>query len=396
MQNTDHNLWNYDYTLPENLIAQTACQPAHKAKLLLCKPKDLSYELQNYIFEDLTKLLDSNSVLFLNSTKVFKARIKFSDKIFYRTSTNPPSYKKINWEIFVYKIIDSNNFECLVSDNKNFKPENKIFRSDEITLEIKKLTKNWVVIEIIWENTYDFLQNFGQMPLPPYISYDQKKEIDYQTHFAKEFWSSACPTASLHFTSSLIKKLKASWVEISYEVLHVGLWTFKPVFCDNISQHKIHEEEMLVKLDIFEKIMEYIKLWKTIVAVWTTMARYLESLPYIWKIISNKSIFSDEVQIFWDDFSKNIKQNSEYIRLLKQEKWFLSFATKLFIYPDFEWRIVNQLITNFHLPKSSLMMLVASFMWRENLLKAYNYAIQENYKFYSFWDGMWIQNQIKI
>jgi len=403
INNLDNKLSSYSYILPKSFIAQNPAIPAHDAKLLVCKNIDGNYKYSNKKYIDLPEILDKNTVLFLNSTKVFKARIVFLNKLIYKVSTNPPSETKLDWEIFIYKIINSQDFECLVSDDKNFKPGNKIFWNSKIILNIKKIVKNGVLLSIDGIDIYRFMEEYGEMPLPPYISYEKRKEKYYQTNFARELWSSAAPTASLHFTEALLTKIKTAWLNINYEVLHVWLWTFKPVFSKNIIEYKIHEENMLVTLDIFEKITEYSTKWKKILAVWTTMTRYLESLPYIRKKIhidiedKTKYNFTKSCQKFRNSKTQNISlsETKKIIsNLVLEQNDKLIVSTKLFIYPTFQRCIVDQIITNFHLPKSSLVMLVAWFMWRKNTLKTYEYAKNNNYKFYSFGDGMFINKKL--
>jgi len=407
----DLKLQSYDYELQKEYIAQKPTLPEHNAKLLVCKKEWKIYSFENKIFMDLTKILNRKTVIFFNETKVFKWRFVFENAWCKRKSGKE---LEISGEVFVYKVLWKYSFEALVSDDKNYKSWNIIIikknsdkikidsteKNNWIVLKIVKLTNNWVLFEIEWMDIFSFLEKYGQMPLPPYIKYEKDKEIRYQTNFARELGSSAAPTASLHFTKKLLNELRKKKIKMEFEVLHVGLWTFRPVYTKNILEHKIHWEELFVNAEIFEKIMKYKKSWKKILAVGTTMTRFLESLPYIWKVGICEKLYQrlwDDVIKFWDNLTKKIYiEDAKKIiffsedDIINKDNLSQIFSTKLFIYPWFQRNIVDQIITNFHLPKSSLLMLVASWMGRKPLMKAYKYAINRNYKFYSFGDGMLI------
>ena len=203
------------------------------------------------------------------------------------------------------------------------------------------------IIDQIWE-----------MPLPPYISEKLQDKERYQTVFSKIEWSAAAPTAWLHFTKELISKLETKWVKIEKVLLHVGVWTFKPVEIEEIEKHYMHTEYIEIKKEVAENLNKYKSQGKRIIAIWTTCVRVLES-------------FSDE-------------------------KWVLGYwskETNIFIYPWYKWKFVDSIITNFHLPKSTLLMLVSSFAWIDNIKMAYKYAIDNKFRFFSFWDAMWIKNK---
>ena len=212
------------------------------------------------------------------------------------------------------------------------------------------------------------------MPLPPYIKYEKEKEQRYQTFFAEEIWSAAAPTASLHFTPELIKQLEEKDIELKYLCLHVWLWTFKPVYEENIENQKLHFEPMIISKGIRKFIKEKKEEKKVFLPVGTTMIRYLESLPYIRKFDENR-----------------INEFVPEQTIQETENWESIIQTRLFIRPWIPFYLVDELITNFHLPKSSLMMLISAFMWRENLLNTYEKAIKNWYHFYSFWDWMRIR-----
>ena len=284
--------------------------------------------------------------------------------------------------------------------------------SEKQNIEGLKVNNDLVVRE---KDIYDVLDEIGKMPLPPYISYSKEKEKPYQPVQAKKEWSVAAPTASLHFTKNLFSKLKEKNIQFLESTLHIGMWTFKTVDVEDITNYDIHSEQVEIPLDIFEKIWKLKLDWKKITAVWTTATRILESLPYLYKLVNSeqwivKSGLQD-IAGFQDNIlqmnSRENKIKSEYFdELMKDidveqankfidtevfiQNDMISFSTKLYIFPWFKYKLVDNLITNFHLPKSSLLMLVAAFMGYENMKKAYQHAIEKKYRFFSFWDAMFI------
>lgn len=393
MNHEDFLLENYNYTLPEDQIAQVPTLPEHQAKLLII---DEDSQYQNTTFRELQNLLSKNDLLLFNQTKVFKARIPLKKVRILRRSGEE---RIIDGEIFIYRLQDQ-NLECLVSDDKNFKPGAKIFFNDHLILESLEYTEQGILFSLEGMELFDFLEQYGEMPLPPYITYTKEKEQRYQTYFAENIWSAAAPTASLHFTKELLEKFNEKEIPYHFFTLHVGLGTFKPVYVEDIRKHPIHQETMLVEKKVFEIIYQRKKEKKNLIAVGTTMVRFLETLPYLRWYLSFHSDFSpflenlsDEVKTFWNGIIKDIDEEKAhaFIFSLKEQKDFFSVETKLFIYPGFPFKIVDQIITNFHLPKSSLLMLVSAAMGRKNALKAYEYAIAQRYQFYSFGDGMRIR-----
>lgn len=373
-------LSDYIYDLPEHYIAQQPTLPQDHAKLLVCDGTVFS----DYHFYDLPALLTTNDVLFFNTTKVYPARIPLKAVRLLRPNWEE---KTIDWEIFVYKIVDATHMECMVSDDKHFKPGTTFFWNDSVVLQVVSLTHDWVLFSITWTLVEDFLLTYAQMPLPPYVHYTKEKEQWYQTIFAKYSWSSAAPTASLHFTQDLLYQLEKKWVTFDFATLHVWLGTFRPLYHEHITDNHIHEEELLISPDLFERIAQYIYQHNRIIAVGTTMTRYLESLPYIWKLFPQK--VSAFAQDYWDMLTQDISL-SEAEKVISWTP--TKVGTSLFIYPGFSFRIVSSIITNFHLPKTSLLVMVSAFMGRDRTLAAYDYAKQKNYRFYSFWDWMWIKN----
>lgn len=234
--------------------------------------------------------LDDRYLLFLNTTKVFKARLPLDQVKILRK--NGKEVWLDQGEIFVYSLLSPTQFECLVSDSKNFRPGAKVFRSDTIQLESIAFTDNGILFELHGAQVLDFLQQFGEMPLPPYIHYSKDKEAWYQTFFAEEIGSAAAPTASLHFTPELVQALEQKGIRIQHLCLHVGLGTFKPVFESDIRDQKLHFEPMLIDAQVRKMIADAKQAGKIFLPVGTTMVRYLESLPYIWRFLKKKNLIS--------------------------------------------------------------------------------------------------------
>ena len=385
---------SYDYELPEEMIAQVPAQPAESAKLLIYSQKNNS--IQDYHFYDLPELLSSNDVLICNNTKVFKARIPLNQTKITRKSWE---VRYVDWEIFIYQMLHDGRLECLVSDDKNFKPWGEVFLDEEkwISLTSDEYSEDWIIFSVKWIWIFDFLEMYGQMPLPPYIHYEKEKEKRYQTTFAQDLGSAAAPTASLHFSQKLLSDLRWKWVEINFTTLHVGLGTFKPVYEQDIRKHKIHKETIIIENSLFQQIYQRKNGNKNLIAVWTTMVRLLETLPYLRKSLSSsekKSILQNvEAFHFRESITSNIMpfnyKNYVYDINLQQNR--IVCETQLFIFSGWNFRIIDEMITNFHLPKSSLLMLISALMWRKNALQCYDYAKHHGYHFYSFGDWMWIK-----
>ena len=394
MGNEDFLLDSYDYELPQELIAQIPAQPAESAKLLIFSSSD--YSIQDYHFFDLPNLLSDKDVLVCNNTKVFKARIPLN-----QTKTKRKSWeiRYVDGEIFVYQLNHDGRLECLVSDDKNFKPWAEVFLDEEkwISLTSDEYSEDWIIFSVKWIWIFDFLEIYGQMPLPPYIYYEKEKEKRYQTAFAQDLGSAAAPTASLHFSEKLLSDLRSKWVEINFTTLHVWLGTFKPVYEQNIRDHKIHREPIIIENSLFQQIYERKKGNKNLIAVWTTMVRLLETLPYLRASLSlpeKQSILSNsEAFLFRESITSDIQlsDNKKYVHDITLQQDRIVCETQLFIFPGWKFRIIDEMITNFHLPKSSLLMLISALMWRKNALNVYEHAKEKLYHFYSFGDWMWIR-----
>ena len=390
----DYLLDSYEYELPEEMIAQTPAQPVESAKLLIWSQKNKS--IQDYHFYDLPNLLTTNDILVCNNTKVFKARIPLNQTKIIRKSWER---RYVDWEIFVYQLLHDGRLECLVSDDKNFKPWAEVFLDEKkwISLTSDEYAEDWIIFSVKWIWIFDFLEIYGQMPLPPYIHYEKEKEKWYQTTFAQDLGSAAAPTASLHFSPKLLSDLYRKWVYINFTTLHVGLGTFKPVYEQDIRNHKIHKEPIIIENSLFQQIYQRKNWKKNLIAVWTTMVRLLETLPYLRKILldSDKRRIAPNAEAFnyRESITSDIQpsDSEKYVHDVSFQPNRIVCETQLFIVPWRKFRIIDEMITNFHLPKSSLLVLISALMWRKNALQSYEHAKQNWYHFYSFWDWMWIR-----
>ncbi|MBP9802299.1 tRNA preQ1(34) S-adenosylmethionine ribosyltransferase-isomerase QueA [Patescibacteria group bacterium] len=336
----------FDYHLPKNLIAQEQIKPRDHSKLLLLDKT--SGEIQDSYFYNILNFLDSKDVLVLNETKVFPSRL-YGQKI---------TGAKV--EVFLVKKIDDFSWECLVG-GRGLKIGDKILFDKKLIGEIAsdegKIKK--VKFNLANQDFLKIVEHIGHTPLPPYIKTPDSRLIkkDYQTVFAKNTGSAAAPTAGLHFTPALLKKIEKAGIPILKVTLHVGLGTFAPVEVEDITKHEIHSEWASVDKKTAEKLNQYKEQGKNIVAVGTTAARTLEA-------------FADRAGV-----------------LVSGEKW-----VNIYIYPGIKFKFVNSLITNFHLPKSSLLFMVSAMAGRENVMRAYKHAVQNNYRFFSFGDAMLIKD----
>lgn len=332
---------DFYYDLPQSLIAQTPIYPRDSSRLLYYdKTKDI---VENKIFKDIADILQKGDLLVINNTRVINARI-FAYNDFGK-----------KFEILLLKRIDLTHWEALAKPAKKIKNDSILTVNEELSLTVEGITDNGIrIINFRYEGVFeDILDRVGEVPLPPYITKKLEDKERYQTVYSKIEGSSAAPTAGLHFTSELIDKLKLKGVEFAEVLLHVGLGTFRPVKCDDICEHKMHEEYYEVTVETAEKINKAISDNRRIIAVGTTSVRVLESA-------------SDE--------NGFIKAQKNY--------------TDIFIYPGYQFKVVKGMITNFHLPESTLIMLVSAFLTREKVLSLYKYAVNENYRFFSFGDAM--------
>lgn len=347
----------YDYNLPEELIAQMPADKRDNSRMMVLNRKDRTISHKH--FYDIVDLVEPNTLLVMNNTKVLPARLI--------------GHKDTGAKIEVFLLKQRNkipngeeNWEVLIKPSKRVKPDTVIKISDELSVRaIKRLEENgeWLV-ELLFEgnNVLDILHRNGNIPLPPYIERkipnEDLKKLDferYQTVYAKDEGSVAAPTAGLHFTKEILKKLEDKGVELAYVTLNVGLGTFRPVQCENVENHKMHSETFEISEKASEQINRAKKEGKTIVAVGTTTVRTLETAYQKFGCI------------------KPCHDHSE-----------------LFIYPPYKFKVIDNLITNFHLPKSTLLMLVSALAGKDFIFKAYKEAIESKYRFFSYGDCMYI------
>ncbi|MGN1228018.1 MAG: tRNA preQ1(34) S-adenosylmethionine ribosyltransferase-isomerase QueA [Christensenellales bacterium] len=336
---------NYYYELPEELIAQKPVEPRDSSRLLVYNKA--SDKIEHKHFYDIIDYLKPNDILVVNKTKVLPARL-FGVK----TDTNA----KI--EILLQKRIDLTHWDVLVKPAKRAKSGTIIKISDDLSCKVVSEGEYGArVVEFIFDGVFEeILYRVGTMPLPHYIKNTETKMERYQTVYAKDEGSSAAPTAGLHFTTELLDKIKAKGVKVVEVLLHVGVGTFRPVKSDNILEHKMHSEYYQIGEEEC-KILNNAKANKQrIIAVGTTSIRVLESAS---------------------------TPNGELVAG--------SGYTDIFIYPGYKFKIVDAVITNFHLPESTLIMLVSAFCGLDNTMKVYNIAVKEKYRFFSFGDAMFIQ-----
>lgn len=338
-------LSDYDFFLPDNLIGQSPREPRDHSKLMLINKKNNSIE--HKYFYDIIDYLTAGDVLVRNSTKVIPARI------FGHKDTGGVL------EILLIKRIDIDTWECLLKPAKKLKLNQKVYigQNNELIAELLEIKEDGNrVLKFYYKGTFEEnLDKLGNMPLPPYITENLKDKNRYQTVYAIKGESVAAPTAGLHFTDELLKKIADKGVEIVDVFLEVGLGTFRPVQTENVLEHKMHEEIFEIPEESANIINKARSEGRRIISVGTTATRALESSV--------------------DDNGKLIAQKRD---------------TGIFIYPGYKFKIVDGLITNFHLPKSTLLMLVSALYEREKMLEIYKIAIQEKYHFFSFGDAMFI------
>lgn len=340
----------FDYNLPLELIAQTPLANRESSRLLVLNKN--TGEIEHKIFSDIIDYLDESDCLVLNNTKVVPSRI-YGEKA--------DTLAKI--EFLLLKEIEKDTWRALVKPAKRVK-ENTIINftneDGEVVLEAKctkVLDEGERVFEMKYQGIFlEILNQIGTMPLPPYIHEKLNDQSRYQTVYAKHSGSAAAPTAGLHFTPELLAKIKAKNIQIEYVTLHVGLGTFRPVTAETIEEHHMHSEYYEIDDDVANRLNLAKKEGKRIISVGTTSTRTLES-----------------VYAKYGEF-RGVKE-----------------STNIFIYPPYEFKAIDALITNFHLPKSTLIMLVSALAGKENVMNAYECAIKEKYRFFSFGDAMFIK-----
>ena len=340
------NLDLFDYNLPEELIAQTPLEKRDEAKLLVLDK--VTGEIEHKKFYDIISYLEKGDTLVLNNTKVLPARL-----LGEKTDTHALI------EVLLLKNLEENTWETLVKPARRIKEGTIVsFGDGRLKCKCTKVLDEGIRhFEFIYDGIFlEILDSLGAMPLPPYIHEKLEDKTMYNTVYAKEEGSAAAPTAGLHFTNELLKKIEEKGINICYVTLHVGLGTFRPVKVDDIKKHHMHSEYYSMSKEVAKKLNETKKNNKKIIAVGTTSTRVLET------VMKNHNQFEESAG--WTD---------------------------IFIYPGYDYKAIDSLITNFHLPKSTLVMLVSALAGRENILNAYNKAVEDKYRFFSFGDAMFIK-----
>lgn len=336
---------DFDYYLPENLIAQTPLLQRDASRLLILDKK--TGQIEHKHFSDIIDYLNKGDVLVLNDTKVMPARLYGT-----KEETNAAI------EILMLKENSTNTWTCLAKPAKRVKEGSVIVFSDKLKAKCVGIGEDGIrIMQFIYDGIfYEILDELGEMPLPPYIHQKLKDKDRYQTVYAKNIGSAAAPTAGLHFTEELLERAKEKGVLIEYITLHVGLGTFRPVAVEDVTKHKMHSEFYCMSKETAEVLNKAKKENRRIISVGTTSTRTLETIANL------------------------------YGEFKECQGW-----TEIFIYPGYEFKAINALITNFHLPKSTLIMLVSALAGKENIMAAYNEAVKMEYRFFSFGDAMFIK-----
>ena len=335
------------YDLPKELIAQEPAEPRDAARLLVLDRKDDS--IRHDVFSNLTDYLKPGDLLVVNNSKVLPARI---------VGVKQPTGAVC--ELLLLRQVKGDQWECLAKPGKRMQPGTLVsFGDGTLTATVDETREDgnkYVTFAYNTETLYEKLDEFGKMPLPPYITKQLEDQSQYQTVYAKELGSAAAPTAGLHFTPALMDRIRAMGVDIAELTLHVGLGTFRPVQEDDIADHKMHTERYIITEDVAQKIRSAKAEGRRVIAVGTTSCRTLEAVT------------------------------AKYgeIRACSGE-------TDIFLYPGVELKCIDALITNFHLPESTLIMLVSAFYGYDKTMAAYKAAVEEKYRFFSFGDAMFIQ-----
>ena len=372
---------DYYYELPEELIAQDPLEDRSSSRLLVLNKN--TGEIRHTHFTDVLEYLEPGDCMVINNTKVIPARligVRISE-----VQTGSPV------EILLLKRIDTYRWECIVRPGKKLRNGAKVsFGNGELQGEIEEVLESGNrIVRFDFDGIFEeILDRLGSMPLPPYITHKLADPNRYQTVYAKYEGSAAAPTAGLHFTPELLQKIRDKGIDIAEVTLHVGLGTFRPVKEENILDHKMHSEFYIVPEEAAEKINKAKDSGHRVFCVGTTSCRTVESAAVC--------IGGDENC----NESSNDKTNSNLIDdtngIINSNKYRIAAGSKdtdIFIYPSYEFKICDCLITNFHLPESTLIMLVSALAGREHVLNAYAEAVKERYRFYSFGDAMLIYDK---
>lgn len=340
------NVKDYDYDLPEELIAQDPLEDRSSSRLMVLDRQ--TGDVEHRHFTDILEYLHPGDCLVINNTKVIPARL---------FGVKEDTQAKI--EVLLLKRKENDIWETLVKPGKKAKPGTKlVFGDGLLTAEVVDVVEEGNrLIQFHYDGIFEeILDQLGQMPLPPYITHQLKDKNRYQTVYAKYDGSAAAPTAGLHFTKELLQKVKDMGVDIAEVTLHVGLGTFRPVKVENVLDHHMHSEFYMVSQEAADKINRAKESGHRVIAVGTTSTRTLEAAA------------------------------DENGRLHETSGW-----TEIFIYPGYQFKVIDALITNFHLPQSTLVMLVSALAGRTHVLHAYEIAVKERYRFFSFGDAMLIK-----
>lgn len=341
----DYSLEQFDFPLDEELIAQEPSQLRDHSRLMVLNKKEKTIEHKH--FYDIIDYLRPGDVLVRNNSKVIPARLYG-----VKDQTNA------HVEVLLLKDLGNHLYECLCGNAKTIKVGTLIhFQDDLLTMTCVEVRDEGIrVMELHYDGIlYEILDKLGKMPLPPYIHKQCQDNSLYQTVYAKIEGSAAAPTAGFHFTDELFEKIKAKGVEVLDVTLHVGLGTFRPVKTNNILEHHMHSEEFEMTQEVADRLNLAKKEGRRIIAVGTTSTRTLEAIY------------------------------KKYHQFVKTKE-----STDIFIYPGYKYEAIDALITNFHLPKSTLIMLVSAFAGKDFILHAYDVAVKERYRFFSFGDAMFI------
>lgn len=341
-------LSDFDYELPEQLIAQTPLLERETSRLLVLNKQ--TKKVKHQVFSEIIDYLDAGDSLVLNDTRVLPARL---------FGVKADTYAKV--EILLLKQMEADKWEVLL------KPAKKIFEGTRIVFGdgklgavcLEKLDQGRAIIDLKYTGILmEILNELGEMPLPPYIKESLPDQERYQTVYAEAVGSAAAPTAGLHFTDSLLAKIKNKGINLVFVTLHVGLGTFRPVTSEDVTEHDMHAEYYVMNKESAEILNKTKADNKRVIAVGTTSTRVLESN------ITNEGLF---------------EENSGW--------------TDIFIYPPYKYNSIDGIITNFHLPKSTLLMLISAFVDRDTIISTYQEAVNEEYRFFSFGDAMFILSE---
>jgi S-adenosylmethionine:tRNA ribosyltransferase-isomerase len=340
------NVKDFDFDLPEELIAQHPLEQRDSSRLMVLDRE--TGEINHKKFHDIVGYLNEGDTLVLNNTRVMPARL---------IGEKEGTHGKI--EFLLLKRIEKDKWECLAKPGKTAKVGRRfIFGEGKLKAEVVEVKENGNrIVEFFYDGIFEeVLDALGEMPLPPYIHERLEDSERYQTVYSKENGSAAAPTAGLHFTKELLEEIKNKGINVAYVTLHVGLGTFRPVKVESLEEHEMHSEFYMLSKESADIINETKKRGNAIISVGTTSTRTLETI-------------GDE-----DGFVK------------EQSGW-----TNIFIYPGYKFKVVDNLITNFHLPESTLIMLVSTLAGKDNVMNAYKEAVNEKYRFFSFGDAMFIK-----